>query len=175
MKFRYALAAIAAAGALAAPCAWADIVWNWSYTGTNIQASGTFITADAADAQGYHLITGITGSRNGDLISGLYPTGSAIPGNEPFALDNLIRLGPQDQITVHGFGFATASGGYSNPFFADFLSPATYLEVFTTASSYSEVPITFTASVVPEPASILLVLAGLGAVGFASGSRRRVA
>lgn len=175
MKFRHALAAIAAAGALATPCAWADIVWNWSYTGANIQASGTLITADAADAQGYHLITGITGSRNGDLISGLYPTGSAIPGNEPFALDNLIRLGPQDQITVHGFGFATASGGYSNPFFADFLAPATYMEVFTTASSYSEVPIAFTASIVPEPASILLVLVGLGAVGCASRSRRQPA
>ena len=175
MQFRRVFAAIAAAASFAAPSAWADIVWNWSYTGTNIQAGGTLTTADAADADGYHLITGITGNRNGDLITGLYPTGSASPGNEPFALDNLIRLGPQNQLTGHGFGFATASGGYSNPFFADFLSPATYMEVFTTASSYSEPPITFTASVVPEPASILLVLAGLGIAGFASGSRRRAA
>ncbi|WP_326538132.1 PEP-CTERM sorting domain-containing protein [Pseudorhodoferax sp.] len=174
MKAKQFFAAIAVAGALSAPQAWADVVWNWSYGATGIQASGTFTTVDAPDADGFYLITGITGSRNGDAITGLYPTGTAIPGNEPFELDNLVRLGPQDQLTVHGFGFSTASGGYSNPFFADFLSPATYMEVFTTASSYNEVPVTFTASVVPEPASILLMLAGLGAAGFAS-TRRRAA
>lgn len=176
MQAKQAIAAIAVVlGATAAPQAWADIVWSWSYTGTDIQASGTFTTSDAADADGFHEITAITGTRNGDAITGLYPTGAAIPGNEPYALDNLVRIGPQDQLTVHGFGFATASGGYSNPFFADFLTSPTYMEVFTTASSYSEVPISFTASVVPEPASILLVLAGLGAAGFATGSRRRAA
>lgn len=167
------LATIALLGTLAAPQAWADIVWNWRFSGTDVQASGQLTTADAADADGFHLITGISGQRNGDLITALYPTGQAIPGNAPFALDNLIRVGPQDQITVHGFGFATASGGYSNPFFADFLSPATYMEVFTTASSYAEVPVTFTASVVPEPTSLLLLLAGLGAVGVTGAARRR--
>lgn len=174
MKAKLTLATIALAGALAAPQAWADIVWTWRYTGTDIQASGTFTTTDTADADGFHEITAITGTRNGDAITGLYPTGQAIPGNEPFELDNLIRFGPLDQITVHGFGFATASGGYSNPFYADFLNPATYMEVFTTsAGGYSEVPIAFTASVVPEPASIALLLAALGAAGLAGGARRR--
>lgn len=174
MKAKLSLATIALVGALAAPQAWADIVWKWSYTGTDIQASGTFTTTDTADADGFYEITGITGARNGDAITGLYPTGQAIPGNEPFELDNLIRFGPQDQITVHGFGFATASGGYANPFFADFLSPPTYMEVFTTtAGGYNEVPIAFTASVVPEPTSIALLLAALGAAGLAGGARRR--
>ncbi|KQP49881.1 hypothetical protein ASF44_04750 [Pseudorhodoferax sp. Leaf274] len=161
------------ASALAATPAWADIVWNWNYAGTGIQAGGTLTTADAADADGFHLITAITGMRNGDAITGLYPTGAAIPGNAPYALDNLIRSGPQGQITVHGFGFTTASGGYANPFFADFNNPAIYMEVFTTASSYSEDAITFTASAVPEPSSMLLWLAALGAAGWAGARRRR--
>ncbi len=173
MKAKQAFAAIALVGACATPQAWADIVWNWSYSGTGIQASGTLTTEDAADADGFHLITAISGARNGDQITGLYPTGSAIPGNEPFALDNLIRFGPQGQITVHGFGFTTAAGGYANPFYADFFNPAIYMEVFTTAASYEELPVTFTASVVPEPASILLLLAALGAAGWAGSGRRR--
>jgi hypothetical protein len=176
VKTKTMLATIAVLGALAAPQAWADIVWNWGYTGDGIQAGGKFTTTDAADAEGFYLITGITGTRNGDLITGLYPTGAAIPGNEPFALDNLVRFGADGQLSVHGFGFTTASGGYSNPFYADFFSPPIYMEVFTTASSYNEVAITFTAtaSVVPEPASVLLVLAGLGAVGCAGRARRRL-
>ncbi|MGC3986321.1 MAG: PEP-CTERM sorting domain-containing protein [Pseudorhodoferax sp.] len=173
MKAKQALAALAVAGAFAAPPTWADIVWNWRYSGAGIQASGTVTTEDAADADGFHLITAISGTRNGDPITGLYPTGSAIPGNEPYELDNLIRFGPQGQITVHGFGFTTAAGGYANPFYADFFDPAIYMEVFTTASSYQELPVTFTASRVPEPASILLVLAGLGAAGWAGAGRRR--
>jgi hypothetical protein len=175
MNIRLALAAAAvAASTLAAPQAWADIVWTWGYTGANIQAAGTFTTLDTADVDGFYLVTAISGTRNGDTITGLYPTGSAIPGNEPYTLDNLVRFGADGQLTVHGLGFTTASGGYSNPFYADFLSPAIYLEVFTTQGSYQELPITFTAtpSVVPEPASMLLVLTGLGALGFARGRRR---
>jgi hypothetical protein len=171
MKTKQALAAIALCGTLAAPQAWADIVWNWAYSGTGIQASGTLTTEDTADADGFHLITGISGTRNGAQITGLYPTGSAIPGNEPYALDNLIRSGPQGLITVHGFGFTTAAGGYANPFYADFFNPAIYMEVFTSAAGYQEEPVAFTASVVPEPASLALLLAGLGAAGWAG--RRR--
>ena len=170
-----AVAAFTAIGALSAIPAFADTTWNWHYSGDSINASGTFTASDAVDALGFHSITAITGSRNGDAITGLYPTGSAIPGNEPYALDNLIRVGGQGQITVHGFGFAMASGGYANPYFADFLTPPAYSEVFTTSSSFSEVPITFSAAPVPEPETIMLVLVGLGTLGVAARLRRRAA
>lgn len=171
MNTKHAFVAIALSGTLCAPHAWADLVWNWSYVGTGIQASGSLTTQDTADADGFHLITGISGTRNGAEITGLYPTGTAIPGNEPYALDNLIRFGPQGLVTVHGFGFTTAAGGYANPFYADFFNPPIYMEVFTSAAGYQELPIAFTASVVPEPASLALLLAGLGAAGWAG--RRR--
>jgi hypothetical protein len=131
--------------------AWAEKIWNWSYTGNNIAASGTFTTSEAMDSLGFYQISSIAGHRNGELITGLHPVGSAIPGNEPYTLDNLIRIGKQGQLTTHGFGFSTESGNYANPFFADFLAPPRYMEVFTTSSIYNELPITFTAVPVSEP------------------------
>lgn len=166
MKFNSALTILAAAAVTAAAGPATAALWTWDYRGNGIEASGTFTTADMAGPDGFHAITAITGTRNGVAITGLYPTGQAIPGNEPFALDNLVRVGGDGQLTSHGFGFATADGDWSNPFYADFLSPAVYLEVFTTAAGgYQELPIVFNAapSPVPEPASLALVLAGLGA------------
>jgi hypothetical protein len=104
--------------------------WNWSYSGAGIEAGGTFTTVDTPDGSGFYLITGIAGVRNGAAILGLQPTGIPIPGNEPFSVDNLVRL-DSPQLTVHGFGYAIAGGTFSNPFFADFLQPPPYLEFFS--------------------------------------------
>lgn len=176
MQFRTIKSAIAAVtflGAVSAQHAVAAITWNWSYAGDNIAASGTLLTSDTADASGFYQITAISGSRNGDAITGLYPTGQAIPGNDGFPIDNLIRIGTNAQITSHGFGFATASGNYANPYFADFKSPPVYTEVFTTSSSFSELPITFSASPVPEPELYAMLIAGLGLGGIVTFVRRR--
>jgi hypothetical protein len=162
------------AAALSCAPAFADTTWQWQYIGDNIAASGTLTASDAADADGFHHITSITGTRNGDAITGLHPTGSAIPGNDPYALDNLIRISTQGQLTVHGFGYETASGGFANPYFADFMSPPAYSEVFTTSRTFNEVPITFSASPVPEPESTVLTLAGLGTIVVTACLRRRV-
>ena len=132
-------------------------------------ASGTFTTSDIPDDSGFYLITGISGTRNGETIASLQPTGTAIPGNEPFAVDNLVSLnGPQ--LTHNGFGFAIANGTYANPFFADFASPARYMEFFSvppfTGPGNTELPIGFAATLttVPEPGSYALLLAALGAL-----------
>jgi len=67
---------------LAAPLsAQASLLWNWSYTGAGIAATGTFTTDNAPDSGGYYEIKGITGSRNGVAIISLVPAGEAIPGN----------------------------------------------------------------------------------------------
>ena len=124
------LAALFFAGALSVQNAKAEKIWNWNYAGSSIAASGTFTTSEDMDSQGFYQIFSIAGHRNGELITGLHPTGSTIPGNEPYVLDNLIRVGASGQITMHGFGFSTVSGNYANPFFADFLVPPVYMEVF---------------------------------------------
>jgi hypothetical protein len=50
------------------------LLWNWSYSGTGVSASGTFTTIDAPDETGLYQIVGITGDDNGVTITGLQPT-----------------------------------------------------------------------------------------------------
>ena len=137
--------------ALAAPLpARASRLWNWSYTGAGIAASGTFTTDDSPDSGGYYKIMDITGVRNGVAIVSLEPDGAAVPGNPGFPVDNLISA--SGRLTSPGFGFKTADGNYANPFYADFRTPPGFLEVFTQPPStgFSELPIEFAAAIEPE-------------------------
>ncbi len=107
------------------------LTWHWNYAGAGITAGGTFLTNDTPNPLGFYQIIEITGTRNGEAITGLQPSGTPIPGNEPFAVDNLISLNPQ-QLTGDGFGYATLGGSFASPYFADFLPTPSYLEVFST-------------------------------------------
>ena len=121
------------------------------------------------------LITGITGTRNGEIITGLQPVGTPIPGNEPFAVDNLVRIGAE-QLTGDGFGYSTSGGNYASPFFADFLPTPGYLEVFSAppfipgfenlGPEDSELEVIFSSTPVPEPETALLMIIGFGALGL---------
>ena len=156
--------------------------WNWNYSGTGIAASGTFTTSDIPNNLGFYLISGITGTRNGETITGLQAAGTPIPGNEPFNVDNLISLNTQ-QLTGEGFGYFTSGGNYASPFFASFLPTPGYLEVFSAppfipgfenlGTEDSESPISFSATLiaVPEPTSILSLLA-LTTLGAGSALKR---
>ena len=135
----------------------ASLCWNWNYSGDGITASGTLVTTETPDGSGFYLITGITGTRNGEPITGLQTTGTAIPGNEPYAVDNLIRVGGP-QLTHSGFGYALKGGTYANPFFTDSPSPARYLEFFSAqpftkgvGADDSELPVSFTATLMDGP------------------------
>jgi hypothetical protein len=145
-KRRFVVSAIFVALASPLPVQ-ASLLWDWTYKGAGIVASGTFTTDDAPDSGGYYHITGITGSRNGVAIISLEPTGKAIPGNAGFPVDNLIS--PGGRLTSHGAGFATADGNYANPFYADFSTAPRFLEVFTQPASmgFSELPIEFAAAI----------------------------
>jgi PEP-CTERM motif len=148
-----------------------------------ITASGTFTTNDTPNNLGFYQISGITGERNGETITGLQAAGTAIPGNEPFEVDNLISLNSQ-QLTGNGFGYSTLGGKYSSPFFASFLPTPGYLEVFSAppivpgfenfGPEDSELPISFSARIitVPEPSSILSLLF-LGTLGVGSALKRK--
>ncbi len=149
--FGTVFAALFVAGALFTQSVRAEKIWNWRYTGGNIAASGTITTSETMDSEGFYQISSITGHRNGEPIARLYPSGSAIPGNEPYVLDNLIRIGTSGQITMYGLGFSTVSGNHINLFFADFLATPVTMEVLTTSSTYREVPVTFLATPVSEP------------------------
>ncbi len=144
--------------------------WDWNYSAAGIAAAGTFTTSDAPDTDGFYTITAITGSRNGVAITGLEPAGSAIPGNDPYDVDNLVSIaGPQ--LTWNGFGYALADGGWANPFSDgstawEYLSVPPYPE-----GAGQEVAVVFSAAPVPEPATGVLAL--LGVAGLAAASRLR--
>jgi hypothetical protein len=55
------------------------LLWNWSYSGTGVSASGTFTTNDVPDGAGFYQIAGTTGADNGVTITGLQPTGTGDP------------------------------------------------------------------------------------------------
>jgi hypothetical protein len=144
----------------------ASLLWNWSYSGAGVSASGTFTTNDTPDGAGLYQIVGITGTDNGATITGLQPTGTPIPGNEPYAVDNLVSAA-EPRLTMHGFGFAHANGNYANPFYNgsgyfEYLSVPPYEN-----GAGPERPVSFSAAIVPEPNAASLVLVGLvGLIGF---------
>ncbi len=152
---RFMLAAAWCAALLLASCGRETRQWSWSYTAPGINASGTLMTERTPNAERFYRIRSIRGTRNGEAITGLHPTGQAIPGNEPWALDNLISATPGRQLTTHGFGFALAGGSYANPFFAATRPQPVYMEVFSAppltpgaknmGPEDAERPVTFTA------------------------------
>ena len=165
-----AVVATAAATLTLAPPAQAA-TWAWNYTGTGVSAAGTFTTTDVADADGFFAITAISGARNGVAITGLQAAGSAIPGNAPYAVDDLVSMaGPQ--LTWDGFGYSLADGSWANPFSDgstawEYLSVPPYPE-----GAGQELAVVFSATPVPEPATGVLALAGVAGLIAASRARR---
>lgn len=125
----------------------ASMLWNWSYTGAGVSASGTFMTDATPDADGFYQITGITGTANGGTITGLQAAGTAIPGNSGFRVDNLVGS-TEPRLTMHGFGFSVSNREYHNPFYQggylDYISLPPYAD-----GAGAEPAIHFTAAVAP--------------------------
>jgi hypothetical protein len=108
-------------------CTSAPTRWSWQYSAPGIKASGTFTIDSQPGPNGLRRIIAITGSRNGDPITALYPAHSSIPGNEPYKVDNLVSVDPLAHLTNDGFGYATRAGNYATAFRSD----AGYIEVFS--------------------------------------------
>jgi hypothetical protein len=124
--------------------------WRWNYRGEGVQASGTFTTADTPDGDGFYRITRIAGEANGVAITGLQPPGTAIPGNDGYPVDNLIRAAAP-QLSKSGFGYKLADGTYANPFYGAHFAKPDYYAFFSDPSNRrtSEPSVVFTATVAP--------------------------
>jgi len=124
--------------------------WRWSYEGAGVSASGSFTTKDAPDANGFYEITVVSGEANGVAITGLQPTGTSIPGNDGYPVDNLVRI-EAPRLTMHGFGYALSNGTYANPFYGAHFAKPDYYAFFSDPSNRrtSEPAVAFTATVAP--------------------------
>ena len=123
--------------------------WRWSYSGEGVKASGAFTTTDKPDADGFYEITSIRGEMNGVAITGLQKSGTSIPGNDSYPVDDLVRT-ETPQLSLHGFGYALADGTYANPFDgARFVPPSVYAFFSDPARrKTSEPAVKFTATIV---------------------------
>jgi hypothetical protein len=152
MKRALATAALALS---AVGTAQADQTWAWSYTGEGVAASGTLTTA--GPALSFEDILSITGARNGQAITGLVPLGT-----DPFfEYDNQFSA-VGEHFTAPGMLFSLTGHPNVNVYAFE----GVYFDLYTDGLSAIEVPITFNVTAVPEPATWLAMLAGLGVVGW---------
>lgn len=166
-SLKTAALAVAAAGALATSASAA--IYVFSYSGAGISASGTITTsggalgnpypcATCATAPGY-LVTAITGTRNGNPITGLLGLG-ALYGND----NHIYPGGPY--LDWGDLGFSSAGVNY-NIFQGNFDGHPGYFEANSHESCCYTHPIQFTLSAagVPEPATWALMLGGVFGLG----------
>ncbi len=156
MNFKRALA-IGALGLSSLGAAHADQTWIWSYTGDGVTAAGTLTTAGPALVP--EAILSVTGSRNGLAITGLVPLGT-----DPFfEYDNeFSSVAPY--FSAPGMLYSVAGG---QPNVNVYFFNGEYFDLYADGLEAIEVPITFsvTAAPVPEPSTVLAMMAGLGLLG----------
>ena len=130
-------------------------IWAFSYTGVGVTASGTFTTAGSALVP--ENILSISGTRNGAAITGLVPVGV----DPDFLYDNqFTRISPN--FTDGGMLFSVVGVGSNvNVYFFE----TGYFDLAINGLNVVETPITWTVTAVPEPATVLSMMAGLGLLG----------
>lgn len=186
MASYFRLVALLASSLATIPLPASALSWQWSYLrpadaeGPAVHAFGTLITTESPDASGFYTINSVMGERNSVLINGLLPAGSVAPGNcyaidTCYASDNLFRASQSGaaQLTSNGFNVAFVDGSYANYFFANYLTPPTYLEFYSVPpfafipptgpqSPDSELKGVFVANPVPGPLPMAGLCIGLG-------------
>jgi hypothetical protein len=142
------------------------LTWNWSYSGGGtIGGSGTFTTTDGPTEP--FLITGITGTAEGNTITTLLPP-------RAFSNDNLLNTS-QPQLTGNGVSWENGFGNRFNLFL--FSEDGGDYSLFGNVTgqagglTFSATPSLIEPAVVPEP-SLLLSFITLGGLMLGGAVRR---
>lgn len=169
-KIKVLLATAAAAFAFAGASAHADTVWNFAYTGAGLTASGQFDTL--GDGSTPSLLQWMSGTYSDGTTTGaisLIPLNSAATPNTStdglYYYDNLFGGTPQ----IDNAGLLFFAGAQEINLYLD----SGGMTSVTRYGGYVFTPVTFTATAVPEPGSLALLMAGLGALAFVSRRKAR--
>ena len=166
------VAAVAGSLAFAAAPVQLDTVWNWSYTGNGVSASGQWDTlGNASSPTSLQWITGTysDASVTNGTIDGLVPLGS----DGAWIYDN--AFGGAGVVSNPGVLFDVNGGAVHVNLFSDGSSPTGFLSGTNwNGGGYALTPVQLSVTAVPEPAIAALLLAGIGALGFTA-RRKRVA
>ncbi len=130
--------------------------FDFSYSGDGVEASGILTTTDLDPSTNTYTVTGISGERNGVLISGLLPPNTFPSDVLP---NNNLLFQSSPFLDIGGFSYSAGSR-YYNPYFSSSLS--SYLE-FANLPGTTEVGNNLPTSIafslqptqsVPEPSAI---------------------
>jgi len=177
-KYHAPLAAAVTALALAAAPAQADTIWNFSYSGSGVAASGSFETL--GDGSTPSLVEWISGTySDGTTVNGAL---SLVPTTQPgvndsadgfYTYDNL--YGGPTRISADGLLFL--AGTQEIDLYLDDVLSITNVTTYDNGVTFNFTAVNFTAvpavvPVVPEPGAFAMLLAGLGVLGAVRRQRK---
>ena len=169
-KMQGLLTAATTALALIGTTAHADTLWDFTYSGSGVSASGSFVTV--GDGSTPSLVESMSGTYSDGTTTGAI-TLIPIPGVPTYApdgryiADNL--FGGTPQIDTWGLLFNAGTQEVNL-----YLDSSGLLSTTLYNGSYVFSNVQFNATAVPEPGSVAMLLAGLGALSFVSRRKARV-
>jgi hypothetical protein len=141
-----------------------SLLWDFSYTGSGISASGEIITDAILNGSGAYVVTDIAGQRNGEAILGLVPAGYLYLNGGYLFSDNLLYPSAP-YLDAAGITFQTSSGYYNLCYAGNGCGNSGYEDINGQSFVFTPVELRVNAASVPEPATLSLVglaLLGLG-------------
>jgi hypothetical protein len=164
-KIQGLLIAAFATLALVGTTAHADTVWNFSYSGDGVSASGQFDTLGNGSTPS--AVEWITGTYSDALISnGTIDGVVALNTDGGFIYNNV--FGGTPQFDLDGLLFDVDHSLHVNLY----TNPGYYSVVYE-GGGVVNTPVSLSVTAVPEPESLALILAGLGALVIANRRKNR--